>query len=625
MGRCVPVILMLLVFSGLASALEEDVAQGMKHVHDPSMIYSDGSYYVFTTGSGIGIRRSSDLKQWNYIGRVFSDIPDWVEEKVEGVSGFWAPDITYHNGKYYICYSASTFGSQTSVLGLASNTTLNPTDPNYAWVDEGEILESPPSSPPAYNAIDGTFVKDENGDMWLTFGSFWEGIMLTRLNSSTLKPAQTPAQIHHIARRSSSSAIEAPYITYRNGYYYLFVNWGLCCRGVDSTYKIVVGRSDSIEGPYLDKNGDSLLYAAGGTLFVGDSGRWIGPGHADITAAEGENYFTYHAYDALNEGTPTLRINYLHFSDQGWPVMGDSLTEPEDPPEGDTAAHWDFDDGQPGAAMNNTGQTAQPASADISGNDFFLYAWDDTYGPSFSQEGQTPSGLGLSCRLNGGQDAYTKDSSLNNWSPEIWTVELAVKLDNLNGWQTFLGRDGSSQGEAEADFYLQKNGINDKLRINFDTVGGQRYILDSSISAQSGKWYYLAAVSNGSELKIYADKLDGQGSEVVGALDLNSSNNNALASGGFNWTIGRGWFNGAMVDHVSGFIDDVKFSNIALKPSEFLHYQCGAWGYLEYDFNQDCFVDIKDFPFFTTSWAGSLQQLESFLAQWLESSNPYDS
>ncbi|WP_094759003.1 family 43 glycosylhydrolase [Sedimentisphaera salicampi] len=623
MRFCDAAILLLIVFSSLAPALEEDVNQGMKHVHDPSMIYSEGFYYVFSTGSGISIRRSSDLKHWKYIGRVFSDIPSWVQDKVEGVSGFWAPDITYHNGKYYICYSASTFGSQTSVLGLASNATLNPTDPNYQWVDEGEIIDSPPADPPAYNAIDGAFVKDESSNMWLTFGSFWEGIMLTRLDNSTLKPASSPAEIHQIARRSNSSAIEAPYITYRNGWYYLFVNWDHCCRGTDSTYKIVVGRSESIEGPYKDKNGEPLLQGTGGTLFAGDSGRWIGPGHADITKVDGQNYFTYHAYDGLDEGTPTLRVNYLQFDQQDWPVMGDSLTQPEDLPDGITVAHWNFDNGPAGTPMNNSGYTGQLSVPDLSGNDYGLYAWDDFYGPSFSQEGQTPSGLGLSCRLSGGQDVYTKDDAINNWSPEVWTIELAVKLDNPGGWQTFIGRDGSSQGETEADFYLQKNGVNDRFRINFDTVGGQRYILDSEFPAQAGQWYYLAAVSNGEQLKMYADKLDGEGSQVVGRMQMDASSNNSLAASGYNWTIGRGWYNGVYTNHVSGFIDDVRFSSEALEPSEFLHYQCGAWGYLEFDYNQDCFVDIHDFSLFAPSWAGSIDQLESFSAQWLETSNPY--
>ncbi|AQQ08984.1 Rhamnogalacturonan endolyase YesW precursor [Sedimentisphaera cyanobacteriorum] len=287
------------------------------------------------------------------------------------------------------------------------------------------------------------------------------------------------------------------------------------------------------------------------------------------------------------------------------------------------AAHWNFDGGTPGAAMNNTGQTGQPCAADLSGNGYELYAWDDTYGPSFSQTGQTPSGLGLSCRLNGGQDAYTNNAGINNWAPEQWTVECAVKLDSISGWQTFIGKDGSSHGEAESDFYLQKNGIDNKFRVNFDTAGGHRYVLDSDFAAQAGKWYCIAAVSDGSTLKLYADKLDGNGSQLAGTLSLNPGSDNSLSAAGHNWTVGRGWFDGSQVDHVSGFIDDIKFSSKALKPSEFLHYQCGAWGYHDSDLNQDCFVDIEDYALFISEWDYSLQNLRSFCSQWLKSSNPY--
>ncbi|WP_094760496.1 rhamnogalacturonan lyase family protein, partial [Sedimentisphaera salicampi] len=149
----------------------------------------------------------------------------------------------------------------------------------------------------------------------------------------------------------------------------------------------------------------------------------------------GNNYFTVAAVDdvgAKDFATASIEVNLDTY----------------------LAAHWNFDGGTPGAAMNDTGQTGQPSVPDLSGNGYDLYAWNDTYGPAFSQEGQTPSGLGLSCRLSGGQDAYTTNPGINSWSPEEWTIECAVKLDTLEGWQTFIGRDGSSQGEAESDFYL---------------------------------------------------------------------------------------------------------------------------------------------------------------------------
>lgn len=623
---CLIPFLLVAAFAGSLYADEEIVDAQMRNVHDPTMIYSEGYFYVYSTGNRLDIRRSSDLYDWDYVGSVFSEIPAWIQAKISGVSNLWAPDITYHNGKYYLCYSASTFGSQTSLIALLSNTTLDPAGPDYQWVDEGEIIDSPPGSGSYdYNAIDGTLVRDHIGNMWLVFGSFWDGIMLTPLDNTTLKPTTSPPTIYHMAHRTTSSAMEAAYITYRNGYYYLFVNFDFCCQGSDSTYKIMVGRSTDITGPYYDKDGDPML-SGGGTLFIDGGTRWRGPGHATITTVGEQEYFSYHAYDALADGNPTLRINLLTWDQDLWPVFGAPvIPNPPDPPAGPTIAHWNFEDGTAGAKMNDTGLTGQVGTADLSGNGFDMYAWDELAGPSFSAEGQTPSGTGLSARFDGGQDGYTTGSWINTWSPAEWTMELAVKLDTLSGWQTMIGRDGSSQAEAESDFYFQKNDLNDRFRLNFDTVGSQRYILDANFTVVTGQWYYLAAVCDANNLTMYADKLDGNGSRVVGTLALDPANNNALAAGGLgdNWTLGRGWFNGGFVDHISGNLDDIRFSNQALEPSEFLHYQCGAWGYLNSDLDFNCRVDYSDFALFAADWDGTLLSLEQFAVEWLQTTQPY--
>lgn len=560
-------LIILAVIGSFPVCAEEIVDTEAHWVHDPSNIKSGEYFYVFSTGDSqnpLVMRRSRNLHNWDYLGSVIPDVPQWVQNKISGVSNLWAPDPLYHNGKYYLNYSGSTFGSNISAIGLLSNLTLDPSSPDYEWIDEGEIISSTMSN--NYNTIDGAFVKDQSGQMWLAFGSFWSGIKITPLNSATLKPTTTPATLYSLASRSSD-AIEAPYIVYRNGYYYLFVNFDLCCRGVNSTYNIRVGRSVSITGPYLDKNSISMT-VGGGTLVLGSGDRWIGPGHASIVNIDGQDFLSYHAYDALNSGRHTLRVNYLDWDPDGWPVVSDPVA----PEAGGTIGHWNFEDGSPGALMNDTDLYGQVGTQDLSGNDFHMYAWDDISGPSFSLEGETPTGEGLSSRHDGGQDGYTNDAFINNWSPAAWTIELAVKLDNLTGWQTLIGRDGSSQGEDEADFYFQKQDSSDTFRINFDTAGGQRYILDADFTVTAGQWYYLAAVSDGSTVTMYADKRDGSGYGIVGTLALNGSNDNALAAPDEVWTFGRGWFNGAFVDHITGNLDDIRFTDGALLPTEFLHY-----------------------------------------------------
>ncbi len=551
-------------------AAAEEIIDGQTHwVHDPELIACGEYFYAFSTGNGepIEMRRSRNLHNWDDLGGAIYELPAWVQSQHPPVEICWAPGAIYHNGKYYLHYSASSyFGQNISSIGLLSNVTLDPGDPDYAWVDEGPIISS--TTGDSYNAIDGVFVKDQGGQLWLAFGSFWSGIKLTPLDSATLKPTTTPATLYSIAARSgSTTAIEAPYIVWRNGYYYLFVNWDSCCQGTSSTYNIRVGRSTSITGPYRDQNGVSMYYG-GGTLVLGSGDRWIGPGHASIVSLDGQDFFSFHAYDALNNGRHVLRVHYLEWDGAGWPVVGEAVA----PAAGETVGYWNFEDGTPGALLNDTGLYGQVGTVDQSGNDFHLYAWSAADSPVFSQEGETPTGTGLAARFDGDQDGYTRDAFIHRWSPAAWTIELSVKLDSLAGWQTMIGRDGSSQGEDESDFYFQNNGTNNRFRVNFDTVGGQRYILDANFTPVAGQWYSLAAVSDGQTLRMYADQMDGAGFGLVGTLALNAANDNAPAASNANWTFGRGWFRGGYVDYIRGCLDEIRFTDRALLPTEFLGY-----------------------------------------------------
>jgi arabinan endo-1,5-alpha-L-arabinosidase len=123
--------------------------------------------------------------------------------------------------------------------------------------------------------------------------------------------------IFSIARRTANGgAIEAPTITYRNGYYYLFASIDNCCKGVNSTYKIVYGRSNTITGPYVDKAGVSMMNG-GGTIMDAGNDRWKGPGHQDVYQ---NSIIVRHAYDAWDGGKPKLLINDLFWDSAGWPT-----------------------------------------------------------------------------------------------------------------------------------------------------------------------------------------------------------------------------------------------------------------------------------------------------------------
>jgi beta-xylosidase len=223
-----------IVFSFIISLLyfTYGVAQNII-VHDPVMIRQDSNYYLFCTGNGISVWKSKDLKNWNILPPVFSEAPAWTYKNVEGFTGhIWAPDISYHNGTYYLYYAVSAFAKNTSCIGLATNRTLNPKDSLFEWKDQGIIIQSIPGRD-MWNAIDPNLAFDKAGNPWLSFGSFWEGIKIVRLQPD-LKEIAIPQEWKTIARRQrdfsldendpGDDAIEAPFIFTRNDFYYLFVS-----------------------------------------------------------------------------------------------------------------------------------------------------------------------------------------------------------------------------------------------------------------------------------------------------------------------------------------------------------------------------------------------------------------
>ena len=108
---------------------------------------------------------------WRLCGDVFAHLPEWAVKDVAGLRGLWAPDVSYFNGKYHLYYSASTFGSNRSSIGLVTNQTLDPSSEKYRWVDQGKIISS--GAGDDWNAIDPNIVIDEEQQPWLSFGSFW--------------------------------------------------------------------------------------------------------------------------------------------------------------------------------------------------------------------------------------------------------------------------------------------------------------------------------------------------------------------------------------------------------------------------------------------------------------------
>jgi arabinan endo-1,5-alpha-L-arabinosidase len=311
----IPLLIALLLRCGAAGGAGP--VRWQPYVHNPStVVRCGGEYRVFATGWGIMSVHSRNLTDWMEGPPVFARAPEWTQRVVPGFNGYlWAPDVVRVGTRWLLYYAVSKFGTNTSAIGLATSATLDPAEPGYGWTDCGVVVESRRGDD--FNAIDPAVMLDADGKLWMSFGSFWSGIKLVQLDAATGRRA-AGASFYSLARHSS---IEAPCICRRGDFYYLFVNWGLCCKGLKSTYNIRVGRSRKITGPYLDKAGRDMM-RDGGTLFMDSTGLRIGPGHAGVLADAGREWFSYHFYDATRFGKPTLGIAPLRWDADGWPVAG---------------------------------------------------------------------------------------------------------------------------------------------------------------------------------------------------------------------------------------------------------------------------------------------------------------
>jgi arabinan endo-1,5-alpha-L-arabinosidase len=298
-------------------------------VHDPVIIRQDSTYYIFCTGQGVTVFSSEDMKHWKPEKPVFDKAPGWAVAAIPGFTGhIWAPDISFHNGRYYLYYAVSAFGKNTSCIGLVTNKTLDASSKDFKWTDHGKVIQSVPGRD-MWNAIDPNLMMDENKTPWLVFGSFWNGIKMVKLSDDLTSVAQ-PETWYTVASRkrdpvlpdsvAGDAAIEAPFIYKHENYYYLFVSFDYCCRGEKSTYKMMVGRSEKIYGPYADRDGIPMNLGGGSVVLEGNK-NWYGVGHNAVAAFNGSDYLVYHAYDANDYGRSKLQIEKIIWIN-GWPYVG---------------------------------------------------------------------------------------------------------------------------------------------------------------------------------------------------------------------------------------------------------------------------------------------------------------
>lgn len=287
---------------------------------DPSVIQGeDGYYYLYATEDvrNLPIHRSRNLVDWESVGTAFTDEtrPDF-----EPKGGIWAPDINKIGGKYVLYYSMSVWGGEWT-CGIGCATADKPEGP---FKDHGKMFRSNEIN--VQNSIDPFYIE-EGGKKYLFWGSF-RGIYAVELsdNGLSLKEGAEP-------RRVAGTAYEGTYIHKKGGYYYLFASIGSCCNGLKSTYTTVVGRSENLFGPYVDKKGGKMLDNKH-EILIHKNDAFVGTGHNSeiVTDKAGNDWMFYHAVSVKHPEGRVLLLDKVEWK-EGWPSVkgNEPSTEAEKP------------------------------------------------------------------------------------------------------------------------------------------------------------------------------------------------------------------------------------------------------------------------------------------------------
>ncbi|OJJ06072.1 hypothetical protein ASPVEDRAFT_310888 [Aspergillus versicolor CBS 583.65] len=316
--------LLALAGSALAQYAGPGECKGDCWAHDPGFYQrvSDGRYFRYSTGNGIHIHASNQLTgPWEAVGEA---LPGGSSVDHPGSGNLWAPDIHYDEGSktYYMYYSVSTLGSRNSIIGVASSPNLQP----GSWKDHGGVFRSEEGGP--YNAIDANWIS-VGGKQVLVFGSYWNGIHTVDLKGPLA--IADGAQANQIAYNSTGQhAIEAGFVFYRQGWYYLTFSSGQAADYINrppaqgEEYRINVCRSRDATGGFVDREGRSCLNDNGGTTLLASHDLVYGPGGQGVFTDKQRGLTLYYHYANKNIGLDKSQFqfgwNVLKWAD-GWPTV----------------------------------------------------------------------------------------------------------------------------------------------------------------------------------------------------------------------------------------------------------------------------------------------------------------
>ena len=320
---------------------------GITGLKDTSrLIKSEGKIFCYATGGGLKMiwTSSPQTGEWNAGPEVFPERLEWWTQ-YSPANAAWAPDVVWDekSSEFRMYYCVSKWGTSTSAIGLATNKTLDPDNPEYEWKDKGIVISSE-EDVDDFNALDPCPVQRSDGEWFMTFGSHFGGIKLVRLNKEG-KIYQEDATISDLARKKNTfkSAIEAPsvYPGKKDGKegFWLFVNWGSgnsIANGENATYEVKMGWSPDVRGPYLDKEGKDMNNG-GGTVFLPNQQKFawdgstrIARGHVGIIKDEKLNgthpdwvSYSYWLKNPPEKNGIRMGIQKLIKDEDGWPKAGE--------------------------------------------------------------------------------------------------------------------------------------------------------------------------------------------------------------------------------------------------------------------------------------------------------------
>ncbi len=493
----------LLLCGSMMQTIPASAAYARASVHDPSIVkLQDGGYYII--GSHLGAARSNDLMNWTpaansdrgststtFFGNIYADlaIPEKWSNTTEGYNlagNMWAPDIIFNPdmGKYcmYLSVNGQVWNSSivlctadnidgpytyqgTIVYSGFTNNAVN----NVNDTDVPKVLGANPdirrylsngswNASYGTNAIDPAVFYDEDGDLWMVYGSWFGGIYMLELDEKTglrdysvkyeTVPNVSDAYMGKKAAGGNFVSGEGPYIEYMKapgsdkGYYYLFVSYGFF--NSNGGYNMRIFRSENPDGPFLDQNGNSAIYPAGGDNIRGTIGerlmsnyQWScndrpfkAQGHnSALMDDDGRLYVIYHTKFDDPYGFHEVRVHQLVMNEDGW----------------FSAAPYEFS----GETLSEKGHSLSAAAGDY---EFIFHTLDQKFENEKSADVEKPRSITLH------EDGSITGDITGTWSMQNGTPYMSLSFGGVTYKGAFLVQaDESAQQTVRMTFTATGN------------------------------------------------------------------------------------------------------------------------------------------------------------------------